>query len=172
VAKGLCLDQQLSGSDAIDLLALVCDGVIPSRWCYNWTEYAESKLGISQNVIDELFCAYGYVSACANGGSVTPGMVADKVDSYLAGDADLAAKILLLEKLPEERRRCGDWLFKFIRGEVKVSGKSFNDAWTKAELCEGATRELKVSARSASEAWLEAPDEIYEPLRRQYRSKF
>jgi len=67
----------LSGSDAIDLLALVCDEVIPSRWCYNWTEYAESKLGISQNVIDELFCAYGYVSACADGGSVTPG-ISDK----------------------------------------------------------------------------------------------
>jgi hypothetical protein len=55
----------------------------------------------------------------------------------------------LLEKADEERRKCRDWLLKFMRGKQPKF-------LTKAELCEAAMRELKVSKNSFNFAWISA----------------
>jgi hypothetical protein len=75
----------------------------------------------------------------------------------------------LLEKADEERRKCRDWLLKFMRGKQPKF-------LTKAELCEAAMRELKVSKNSFNFAWISAIEKTrrydwHEPLRRRFRIK-
>ena len=75
----------------------------------------------------------------------------------------------LSEKADEERRKCRDWLLKFIRGNQPKF-------LTKDELREAAMRELKVSKNSFDFAWVSAieetgRDDFYEPLRRRFRTK-
>jgi hypothetical protein len=75
----------------------------------------------------------------------------------------------LSEKADEERRRCRDWLLKFMR----VDQPKF---LTKAELRQAAMRELKVSKNSFDFGWICAIEETgrydwHEPLRHRFRSK-
>jgi len=75
----------------------------------------------------------------------------------------------LSEKAGEERRKCRDWLLKFMRGNQPKF-------LTKAELREAAIRELGVSKHSFDFAWVSAIEETgredwYEPLRRRFRTK-
>jgi hypothetical protein len=66
-------------------------------------------------------------------------------------------------KAEDERRRCQDWLLKFMRaGQPKLA--------TKAELREVAMRELQISKSSFDAAWIGAIEatgrrDWYEPLR-------
>jgi len=73
----------------------------------------------------------------------------------------------LSEKADDERRRCRDWLLKFMQG----SQPKF---LTKDELRYAAMRELKVSKNSFDFGWIEAIEQTgrhdwYEPLRRRFR---
>ncbi len=75
----------------------------------------------------------------------------------------------LSEKADEERRRCRDWLLRFMGGDQPKF-------LTKAKLREAAMRELKVSKNSFDFAWIVAigdtgRNDWYEPLRHRYRSK-
>ena len=73
------------------------------------------------------------------------------------------------EKAADERRRCRQWLLRFIRdGEPKFL--------TKAELRDAAMLELNVSKNSFGFAWIDAieltgRDDWYEPLRRRAGTK-
>ena len=75
----------------------------------------------------------------------------------------------LQEKAADERRRCSQWLLRFIRaGEPKFL--------TKAELRGAAMRELSVSKNSFDFAWIDAIEltgrhDWYEPLRRRSGTK-
>ena len=75
----------------------------------------------------------------------------------------------LSEKADEERRRCRDWLLKFMRANQP---KFF----TKAELRQAAMRELKVSKNSFDLGWICAIEETgrydwHEPVRHRFQSK-
>lgn len=75
----------------------------------------------------------------------------------------------LSAKADEERRRCRDWLLKFMRRDQPKF-------LTKAELRDAAIRELKVSKNSFDFAWIWAIEDTgrqdwYEPLRRYFRVK-
>jgi hypothetical protein len=75
----------------------------------------------------------------------------------------------LSAKADEERRRCRDWLLKFMREKRPKF-------LTKAELRDAAMRELNVSKNSFDFGWIEAIERSghhywYEPLRRRYRTK-
>ena len=75
----------------------------------------------------------------------------------------------LSEKADEERRRCRDWLLRFMQG-------NHPKFLTKAELREAALRELNVSKNSFDFAWMDAFEttgrhDWYEPLRRRPRIK-
>ncbi len=73
------------------------------------------------------------------------------------------------EKAAAERRRCRQWLLRFIRaGEPKFL--------TKAELRSAAMLELDISKNSFDFAWVDAIEltgrnDWYEPLRRRPTSK-
>jgi hypothetical protein len=73
------------------------------------------------------------------------------------------------EKAADERRRCSQWLLRFIRdGEPKF--------WTKAELRVAAMQDLNVSTNSFDFAWVDAIEltgrhDWYEPLRRRPGTK-
>ena len=75
----------------------------------------------------------------------------------------------LSEKAADERRRCREWLLRFMQdNQPKVL--------TKAELRGAALRELNVSKNSFDFGWIEAIEETgrhdwYEPLRRRLRVK-
>ena len=75
----------------------------------------------------------------------------------------------LWEKAESERRRCQDWLMRFVRdGQPKVL--------TKAELREAAMRDLKISKNSFDAAWIWVIEETgrhdwYEPLRRRHQPR-
>ncbi len=75
----------------------------------------------------------------------------------------------LQQRAEAERRRCQDWLARFMRdGQPKML--------TKAELRDAAMRELKVSKNSFDFAWIGAIEDAgrqdwYEPLRRSPRSR-
>jgi hypothetical protein len=58
----------------------------------------------------------------------------------------------LSEKADEERRKCRDWLLKFMRADQPKF-------LTKAELREAAMRELKVSKNSFDFGWISAIEE-------------
>ncbi len=72
-------------------------------------------------------------------------------------------------KAEEERRRCTDWLLRFLRDkEPKFL--------TKNELCQAAMTELNVSKNSFNAAWTNAIEETgrhdwYKPLPRHSRTK-
>jgi len=74
---------------------------------------------------------------------------------------------MLSEKADEERRRCRDWLLRFMQGnQPKIL--------TKAELRDAALRELNVSKNSFDFGWITAIEETgrhdwYEPLLRRPR---
>ena len=75
----------------------------------------------------------------------------------------------LSAKAAEERRRCSDWLLKYMQGNQPKF-------LTKAELREAAIRELKVSKNSFDFGWISAIEETgrhdwYQPLRRRFRTK-
>ena len=75
----------------------------------------------------------------------------------------------LSEKADEERRRCRDWLIKFMQDDRPKF-------LTKAELRNAAIRELNVSKNSFDFGWIVAIEETgrhdwYEPLRRRLRTK-
>ena len=75
----------------------------------------------------------------------------------------------LSAKAAEERRRCRDWLLKYMQGNQPKF-------LTKSELQEAAIRELKVSKNSFDFGWISAIEETgrddwYEPLRRRFRTK-
>jgi hypothetical protein len=75
----------------------------------------------------------------------------------------------LSKKADEERRRCRDWLLKFM-------GANQPKFLTKAELREAAIRELKVSKNSFDFGWISAIEatgryDWHEPLKHRFRSK-
>jgi hypothetical protein len=75
----------------------------------------------------------------------------------------------LSEKADEERRRCGDWLLKFMKGDQPKFV-------TKDELRAVAMRELNVSKNSFDYGWMDAIEttghhDWYEPLRRRSRTR-
>jgi hypothetical protein len=75
----------------------------------------------------------------------------------------------LSEKADEERRRCRDWLLRFMQSNHPTF-------LTKAEPREAALRELNVSKNSFDFGWIEAIAQTgrhdwYEPLRRRPRIK-
>jgi hypothetical protein len=75
----------------------------------------------------------------------------------------------LSAKADDERRRCRDWLLKFMQGNQPKF-------LTKDELREAAMRELKVSKNSFDFGWMSAIEDTgrhdwYEPLRRRFRTK-
>jgi hypothetical protein len=75
----------------------------------------------------------------------------------------------LSEKAHEERRRCRDWLLRFMQdAQPKFL--------TKDELREAAMRELNVSKLSFDMGWIMAIEDTgghdwYEPLRRRSRTR-
>ena len=75
----------------------------------------------------------------------------------------------LAKKADVERRRCQDWLMRFVRdGQPKVMSK--------AELRQAAMRDLKISKHSFDFAWIwviEATGrhDWYEPLRRRRQTR-
>jgi len=75
----------------------------------------------------------------------------------------------LREKADDERRRCRQWLLRFMRdGEPKL--------WTKAELRVAAMQDLKLSKNSFDFAWVDAIEatgrhDWYEPLRGRQRTR-
>ncbi len=75
----------------------------------------------------------------------------------------------LAAKADDERRRCHEWLRKFMQGNQPKS-------LTKAELRDAAMRELKVSKNSFDGGWITAIEETgrhdwYEPLRDRFKTK-
>ena len=78
-------------------------------------------------------------------------------------------KLELWAKAASERRRCQQWLARFMRdGQPKTL--------TKAELREAALRELKISKNSFDAAWIGAIEDAgrqdwYEPLRRRRQER-
>ncbi len=75
----------------------------------------------------------------------------------------------LSAKADDERRRCHDWLLKFMKGNQPKF-------LTKAELRDAAMRELKVSKNSFDFGWITAIVETgrhdwYEPLRDRFKTK-
>jgi hypothetical protein len=75
----------------------------------------------------------------------------------------------LSEKADEERRRCRDWLLKFMQGDQPKFV-------TKDELRAVAMRELNVSKNSFDYGWMDAIEttgrhDWYEPLRRRSRTR-
>jgi len=75
----------------------------------------------------------------------------------------------LWDKAEEERRRCRDWLLRFMQdGHARP--------FTKAELRDAAVRELNVSKNSFDYGWIDAIEETgrrdwYQPLPRRSRTK-
>jgi hypothetical protein len=75
----------------------------------------------------------------------------------------------LSEKAGEERRRCRDWLLKFMQADQPKF-------LTKDELRAAAMRELNVSKLSFDMGWIMAIEDTgrhdwYEPLRRRSRTR-
>jgi hypothetical protein len=75
----------------------------------------------------------------------------------------------LSDKANEERRRCTNWLLKFMQDDQPK-------LVTKEELCAVAIRELNVSRSSFNFAWMNAIDiagreDWYEPLRKRSPTK-
>jgi hypothetical protein len=75
----------------------------------------------------------------------------------------------LSEKADQERRRCRDWLLRFMQDDQPKF-------LTKDELREAAMRELNVSKLSFDMGWIMAIEDTgrhdwYEPLRRRSRTR-